>query len=77
MSQVKYKYNNDEDFLTVDDYNHFIERIKADIDELENEDIIIKSEEGKILNEEEFNNKLKGDTLNVEIKKKKKKKKLI
>ena len=36
MSQVKYKYNNDEDFLTVDDYNHFIERIKADIDELEN-----------------------------------------
>ena len=74
MSQVKYKYNNDEDFLTVDDYNHFIERIKADIDELENEDIIIKSEEGKILNEEEFNNKLKGDTLNVEIEKKKKKK---
>ena len=53
MSQVKYKYNNDEDFLTVDDYNHFIERIKADMDELENEDIIIKSEEGKILNEEE------------------------
>ena len=79
MSQVKYKFNDDEDFLTVNDYNHFIERIKENIDELENEDIITKSEEGKILNEKEFNNLLKEDKeLKVEIEiDKKKKKKLI
>ena len=77
MSQVKYKFNDDEDFLTVNDYNHFIERIKENIDELENEDIIIKSEEGKILNEKEFNNLLKEDKelkVEIEIDKKKKKK---
>ena len=71
MSQVKYKYNNDEDFLTVDDYNHFIERIKADIDELENEDIIIKSEEGKILNEEEKKKKKKKKKKKIDLKQKK------
>ena len=77
MSQVKYKFNDDEDFLTVNDYNHFIERIKENIDELENEDIITKSEEGKILNEKEFNNLLKEDKelkVEIEIDKKKKKK---
>ena len=75
MSQVKYKFNDDEDFLTVNDYNHFIERIKENIDELENEDIITKSEEGKILNEKEFNNLLKEDKeLRVEIEIDKKKK---
>lgn len=77
MSQVKYKFNDDEDFLTVNDYNHFIERIKENIDELENEDIITKSEEGKILNEKEFNNLLKEHKelkVEIEIDKKKKKK---
>ena len=47
MSQVKYKYNDTEDFLTVENYNSFIQRVKDNEEELENSNIIIKSKEGK------------------------------
>ena len=79
MSQVKYKYKDQENFLTAKDYNSFIERVKEDEEDLENENVVIKSKEGNTLDEEEFNNKLKeGGILEViiekgELKKKKEK----
>ena len=80
MSQVKYKYKDQENFLTAKDYNSFIERVKEDEEDLENENVVIKSKEGNTLDEEEFNNKLKeGGILEVIIEKgesKKKKKKV-
>ena len=70
MSQVKYKYKDQENFLTAKDYNSFIERVKEDEEDLENENVVIKSKEGNTLDEEEFNNQLKeGGILAVIIEK--------
>ena len=75
MSQVKYKYNDQEDFLTVENYNSFIQRVKDNEEELENSNIIIKSKEGKIMDEHEFNEEIKKGILEVVIEKDEKKKK--
>ena len=75
MSQVKYKYNDQEDFLTVDNYNSFIQRVKDNEEELENSNFIIKSMEGKIMDEHEFNEEIKKGILEVVIEKDEKKKK--
>ena len=75
MSQVKYKYNDDEDFVTAENYNSFIQRVKDDVEELENSNIIIKSKEGKIIDEHEFNEEIKKGILEVVIEKDEKKKK--
>ena len=75
MSQVKYKFNDDEDFVTAENYNSFIQRVKDDVEELENSNIIIKSKEGKIIDEHEFNEEIKKGILEVVIEKDEKKKK--
>ncbi len=75
MSQVKYKYNDEEDFVTAENYNSFIQRVKDDVEELENSNIIIKSKEGKIIDEHEFNEEIKKGILEVVIEKDEKKKK--
>ena len=77
MSQVKYKYNDQEDFLTVENYNSFIQRVKDNEEELENSNIIIKSKEGKIMDEHEFNEEIKKGIIEVVIEKDEKKKKMF
>ena len=69
MSQVKYKYNDEEDFVTAENYNSFIQRVKDNVDELENSNIIIKSKEGNIMDEHEFNEEIKKGILEVVLEK--------
>ena len=69
--QIEYTYGNDKDFVSSSNYKDFIERIKETNDELEKEEIIVKNKEGKVLNQEEFNELLKNtdDIIEVTIEK--------
>ena len=69
--QIEYTYGNEKDFVSSSNYKEFIERIKETNDDLEKEEIILKNKEGKVLNQEEFNELLKNtdDIIEVTIEK--------